>query len=75
MSTVTHRGAGPRAKRLPRRLNPRRTARLFGVRVTPRQHEGLTGGLGIAAFVVTVFDFDSDPTSWTPVLFQALGLG
>lgn len=78
MSTprYAHNGAGTshRAPRLPRRLSPRRTSRLMGFRVRPETHTAMTGGFSIAAFIVTIFDFDNDPTEWTPVLFQALGM-
>jgi hypothetical protein len=47
-----HQGAQP----LPRRLSPRRTKRVLGFRVTPRQHEGFIGGLAASVLLVGISD-------------------
>ncbi len=62
---ATHRNG---AHRMPRRLSPRRTARLMGIRVTPRVHEITTGIMGTVTFLACIIDPDGDPTSWTPAI-------
>jgi hypothetical protein len=59
-----HRGAGPRRK-LPRRLDPRRTHKIMGlVRVTPRQHEGYLGGLAASVLLVGCSDLPQQFANW-----------
>ncbi len=64
--TGRHPHVGATSPRIPRRLSPRRTARIMGVRVRPFTRELIIGLAVIMAAVMAVFDFDMDPTFYYP---------
>jgi hypothetical protein len=64
-------GTGHRAARLPRRVNPRLTARVLGIRCTPRVQEWVHMIAGIVTMISFLCDFDNDPTFWRPLAVQA----
>ena len=69
MSTrYSHLGAGSSHK-LPYRLNPRRTARVLGWRVTPRTSEGWLAGLAGSVLLVGCSNLPDQFATWVSHLF------